>query len=121
VSGTEPDLSTWEGLIEYQRGRGLTADEIVDVFDHTYAHGFAAIERLTRSGEWLNWGLLHGRRRIEPLIKAIASKTPTEGAVRAELDRRIAAGEPHGYDALARHFQCSDATIRRRLGVLDAK
>jgi hypothetical protein len=38
--------------------------------------------------------------------------------VRAERDRRIAAGEPHGYKALATHFMTSIGTIRRRLGKL---
>ena len=36
--------------------------------------------------------------------------------VRAERDRRMATGEPYGYDALARDFGCSARTIARRLG-----
>jgi hypothetical protein len=39
-------------------------------------------------------------------------------AVRAEKRRRIEAGEPSGYDALARHFGVSPSTIRRRLSKL---
>jgi hypothetical protein len=68
VSGDTFDLTTWEGRIEHQRDRGLTAEEIADAFDHIYAQ---AGEAPTRSGEWLAWGMLHGRNRILPLIANI--------------------------------------------------
>lgn len=48
----------------------------MDAFDKIYAHAGAAP---SRSGDWLDWGLLHGRRRIEPLITAITGE-PTQAA-----------------------------------------
>lgn len=54
-------------------------------------------------------------------IRRTAFADVTLEAVSAERDRRKAAGEPSGYDALATHFHCDASTIRRRLGVLDSK
>jgi hypothetical protein len=45
----------------------------------------------------------------------------TADDVVAERARRIAAGEPAGYKALARHFKTSPTTIRRRLGRINNK
>ena len=66
-------LTTWDDNIEYQLERGLTADEIVDLFDHWALTG----EMSTRSGEWLDWGLIHGRRRILALIATTCGESST--------------------------------------------
>jgi hypothetical protein len=69
------------------------------------------------------------RRQLEGDILASADAPPRRHGpdpdelapaidVRAERDRRMVDGRPYGYDALARHFGCSQSTIRRRLGTL---
>ena len=45
----------------------------------------------------------------------------TTDEILAERTRRAAAGEPTGYEALARHFMTSSSTIRRRLGRIGKK
>jgi hypothetical protein len=57
---------------------------------------------------------LPARRRPGP----DPDKMVSADAVRAERTRRMASDEPHGYDALARHFGVAVSTIRRRLGRL---
>ncbi len=83
MSGDKVDLTTWEGRIEWEKRRGLTADEIVDAFDHMYTQGGPVF---TRGGEQLEWGMLHGRRRILPLIATITG-TPIPSPAPAPAQR----------------------------------
>jgi hypothetical protein len=130
VSG-EFDLTSWEGRIEHQIGRGLTADEIVDAFDHIYAH---AGEAPTRAGEWLAWGMLHGRRRILRLIEAItgdpsvaSARARPSGAEWSAIVRAYQACRPDpshplpSQENVARYLGIAEPTLRGRLRKLNIK
>jgi hypothetical protein len=90
--------------------------------DWTDAEIVDDVERLYRSPKVAV--TIRDHRLIEQAVRElrVASRSEvTEEAVRAEKDRRRAAGEPDSYGALAEHFHVNASTIRRRLGVLPRK
>jgi len=117
---SDPEGWTWDAVIERLLDRGYTDEEIADEFDRTQDPGPGA----TRAGETMAWSSLHERRRIMALVTKLRTRVRddvTAEDVRAERDRRKAAHEPSGYDALAKHFHVDPSTIRRRLGALPPK
>jgi hypothetical protein len=118
---SERNLNTWDDQIEYQRERGLTADEIADVFDH-HPEWFPEIP--TRSGEWLDWKLLHGRRRIRALIATICGdptvaepRPAPSGAEWRELviAYRKTNGKRPTQESVAGTLGISEDTLRKRV------
>jgi hypothetical protein len=90
----EYKLDGWDGHIEYQIHRGLTDDEIVDLFDHMTGPS-GSWEMFTRAGEPLDWGTLHGRRRIVALLATI------RGTSRPRRARTVSDPRGRFHDALA--------------------
>ena len=114
MSGADFELNTWEGRIEYQIGRGLTGDEIADAFDHIYVQ---AGEAPTRAGEWLAWGLLHGRRRILRLIESITSPAQRHRIISiddvlATRKRLQVEGKAAGEESIAKALGVSASTVK---------
>jgi hypothetical protein len=109
-----------EEVVARFRAEGYLDDEIVDVMT-TGRHMTFGVQ----DGHlvWMRAmpGSLQQQRVLREWLAAsrgVARDDVTAEAVRAERARRIEAGEPSGYDALAEHFHCDASTIRRRLGVL---
>lgn len=117
----ERGLGYWDDLIEFYIERGYADDEIVDEFDREARRGKGWEIMFTRSGEYVDWGTLHGRRTVLALLTAARGATRSAEDVSAEdvraMERKLAeAGQPHGIDSLATALHVSPATIRRRLG-----
>lgn len=114
---------TAEQVIEHLRKQGLLDEEILE---HFARFGMAVSPDGTGRLEW-DVGptdTLYQRRILtERLARFRGTRRDdvSEEEVRAERARRKAAGQPHSYAVLARHFNCDQSTIRRRLGVLDPK
>jgi hypothetical protein len=75
---------------------------------------FDAWQRLDRRRLENHVALCRGAVAAPTFAVAVPDATPDN--VRAERARRLAAGEPYGYGALAKVFVLSKTTIRRRLG-----
>ena len=97
-------LTTWDDLIEYLIERSFDADEIRSEFDQRAHRLEEPFRASTRAGELLDWGTLHGRRRVDAMIVAKITARPVAIAHRPR-------GRPKGSRTIPRDQLV--ATFRR--------
>lgn len=83
----ERGLGRWDDLIEFYIERGYADDEIEDEFDREARRGKGWEIMFTRSGEYVDWGTLHGRRTVLALLATARGHT-TARRSRALADPR---------------------------------
>jgi hypothetical protein len=103
--------------------RGWSEEEVIDDLRHLLRIDLASMTvrdrrlYLEQEDRWREEVRHFMAAAGDNLVPTVIPEATSEN-VQAERDRRIRAGERHGYDALAEHFVTTPETIRRRLGKL---